>query len=174
MVKTDSVKVGEYKHYIIEEIQKRKDSALSITFYSGDGEIYLRIPERPEVGDNIKYPTETNYQFKGEDNYMGKLITIPASYFAKLNTENIKIQLLITVKGTEGNYDYENEDEENYDDECTFIISYSSEAKRINQNVPYYSSIQAGESQYFTFYFSNIKKTVSIHFFSSILNSTFI
>ena len=155
MVKTDSVKVGEYKHYIIEEIQKRKDSALSITFYSGDGEIYLRIPERPEVGDNIKYPTETNYQFKGEDNYMGKLITIPASYFAKLNTENIKIQLLITVKGTEGNYDYENEDEENYDDECTFIISYSSEAKRINQNVPYYSSIQAGESQYFTFYFDS-------------------
>lgn len=161
LVKTDSVKEGEYKHYIIEEMQKRKGSTISITFFSGDGEIYLRIPEKPEVGDKIKYPNETFYDFKGIDHYMGKIIKIPSSYFQKINDTNIKIQLLISVLGTYGVYTEEGEKDEgkstnsSSSDECTYIISYSSEAKRINQNVPYFSSIQSGESQYFSFYFDN-------------------
>ena len=44
--KKGSVKNGEYKYYLIEEVRKRKGLKVSVNFEKGYGEIYMKILER--------------------------------------------------------------------------------------------------------------------------------
>jgi hypothetical protein len=95
--KKDTVKDKHYKHYIIEEIQKRKGCSLFETFQYGFGDVYVRIPKTIEK--ELKFPNETFYDYKGNDNFIGKTIQIPAQKFQEINSDKLILQILITVKG---------------------------------------------------------------------------
>ena len=128
-------------HFIIEEVKHRKGTSIFIKFKSGGGQVYVRIPQVPEVGNKIVYPDETNFDFKGADTYMGKVVTIPPKIFDRINSNTLKLQILVSVfPNDEGG-------------ETEYTITYGSEPKRISQNVPYQSFLNAGEHHYFTFYF---------------------
>ena len=157
--KSDYVNVGDYNYYIIEEIRKKKGSVISVTFNDGIGDVYLRIPEKPEYGRDIVYPDDENYTLKGNDTYNGKVIVIPDEYFQKINNENIKIQLLIAVKGEMHNNEY-GEEENNIPIE--YSITYTSDKLRLNQNYPYESYINSGEYRYFDLYFDKNVKNIYI------------
>ena len=158
--KSDFITPGEYHYYIIEEIRKRKGSAISVSFTNGIGELYLRIPEKPEYGDDIIFPNEKNYTLKGNATYNGRIIYIPEEYFQKLNNEHFKIQFFITVKGE--NHGYINEEEEDDDSYIEYTISYTSDKRKINQNIPYEDFINAGEHKYFDLFFDDTVKNIYI------------
>ncbi len=157
--KNDYVYPGEYNYYIIEEIRKKKGNVISVIFNDGIGDVYLRIPEKPEYGDDIIFPTDKNYTLKGNDTYNGKVIVIPDEYFQKINNENIKIQLFIAVKGEVHNNEY---GEEENDIPIEYSISYSSDKMRLNQNFPFESYINSGEYKYFDLYFDKNVKNIYI------------
>ena len=152
IVRTDNVKIGEYKYYIIEEIQKRKGSFISISTEIGYVDIYVKILDTPK-NISLNYPNETNYDYKGQDSHIGKLIYIPEKEFQKLDSNKIKLIILISVVGKSFSYS---------DEEIEYTISYSSDPKRINQNTPYYNYIATGELQYFKFYFDEKTKNIYI------------
>ena len=138
-------KINSTDHYIIEEVKHRKGTSISIKFKDGGGDIYVRIPKIPEIGENITYPNEKNFDYKGMDTYMGKIVTIPPKVFERINNNRLKLQILISVfprsiyRGDSKNIEYS--------------ITYGNEPKRISQNIPYQSFLTAGEHHYFTFYF---------------------
>ena len=140
-----SLESGKRSYFIIEEVQKRNFGSINVNFENGFGEIYVRIPKVFEHGENLIFPNETNFDYKGEYSYLGKSIMIPKEEYEKLNNEeNSILQIIITVVA-----------EEKYEMNKTvdFTISYSNEIKRINQNVPYYNFISSGEKHFFVFYF---------------------
>ena len=156
--KMDFISPGEYHYYIIEEIRKRKGSAISISFTNGIGELYLRIPEKPEYGDDIIFPNEKNYTLKGNSTYNGRIIYIPEEYYQKLNNENFKIQFFITVKGESHGY-YNDKEDDSY---IEYTISYTSDKRKINQNIPYEDYLNAGEHKYFDLFFDDTVKNIYI------------
>ena len=141
-------------HYIIEEVKHRKGTSISIKFKDGGGDIYVRIPKIPEIGENITYPNEKNFDYKGMDTYMGKIVTIPPKVFERINNNRLKLQILISVfprsiyRGDSKNIEYS--------------ITYGNEPKRISQNIPYQSFLTAGEHHYFTFYFDENTENIYI------------
>ena len=155
IVRNDNIKIGEYKHYIIEEIQKRKGSYISISSKTGYVEIYAKILDTPN-NYSLHYPNETNYDYKGQDSYIGKLLNIPEKEFQKIDSNKLKLIILVTVVGKLYTYS----DDENT--EIEYTISYSSDIKRINQNTPYYNYIKKGELQHFKFYFDGNTKNIYI------------
>ena len=161
IVRTDNIKIGEYKYYKIEEIQKRKGSFISISSENGYVEIYVKILDIP-INISSNYPNETNYDYKGQDSHIGKLIYIPEKEFQKINARRLKLIILISVVGK--SFSYSDDEEE----EIEYTISYSSDPKRINQNTPYYNYISSGELQYFKFYFD--EKTTNIYIALSNMN----
>jgi hypothetical protein len=144
--RTSVIPVGKRQHFIIEEIQKRKSGNINVFFKNGYGNVYARIPKTPEI-DNIRFPNEKYYDFKGESIYSGKNIFIPKEVYDRINTDNFKLQILITVIAETGAHST------NSSAEVSFSINYSNEPKKINQNEPYDGYIKKGEFQYFSFYF---------------------
>ena len=157
--KKDTVKDKQYKHYIVEEIQKRKGCSLFVTFQNGFGDLFVRIPKNYEK--QLKFPNESFYDYRGNDSFIGKTIQIPAKDFQEINSNKLILQILITVRGEKIILDSNNSPIE-------FTITYSSDPKRINQNIPYYNYIGIGEFQYFTFYFD--KKATNIYISLSNMN----
>ena len=158
--KMDFIRPGEYHYYIIEEIRKRKGSAISVSFTDGIGELYLRIPDKPEYGDDIVFPNEKNYTLKGNATYNGRIIYIPEEYFQKLNNEHFKIQFFVTVKGE--SHGFYNDDEEEDLSEIEYTISYTSDKRKINQNIPYEDYLNVGEHKYFDLFFDDTVKNIYI------------
>ena len=138
-------------HFIIEEVKHRKGISINVFFKKGGGRIYARIPNTPEIGNNITYPDDNINDYTGVDTYMGKIITIPPKVFDRINSNSVKLQILITVIP-------EITDASNIE----YSISYGSEPKRISQNVPYQSFLNAGELHYFTFYFDESTENIFI------------
>ena len=151
--KVYNIKSKENKtdHFTIEEVKHRKGITINVFFKSGQGKVYARIPKTLELGQNVTFPDENNFDYIGADTYMGKIITIPPKVFDKINSESIKLQILISVisdKSDSTNVEYS--------------ISYGSEPKRISQNVPYQSYLSAGEMPYFIFYFDESTENIYI------------
>ena len=73
-----------------------------VIFKKGTGNVYLRIPQTPESHSNIRFPDEGNYDYKGNLVYSGRIIRIPDEEFGRLNSENQKLQLLITITADSG------------------------------------------------------------------------
>ena len=153
--RTSVLPCGKRQYFIIEEIKKRKSGTINIFFKNGYGNIYVRIPKRPEI-NNIRFPDETYYDYIGESIYSGKIITIPKEEYDKLNYNNTKLQILITVMIESGTYN------NNSTNDVTFSINYSNEPKKINQNDPYDGYIKKGELQYFIFYFDSNTENIYI------------
>ena len=130
------------EHFIIEEVKHRKGISINVFFKQGSGKVYARIPTTPELGNNITYPNSKIFDYIGVDTYMGKMISIPPKVFDRINSNSIKLQILISVIPEKSELT-----------EVEYSISYGSEPKRISQNVPYQSFLNAGEMHYFTFYF---------------------
>ena len=163
-ITTGSIQVGKKAFFIIEEIQKRKSSYINVNFKKGSGNLYLRIPDQPEAHNKLRFPDEGYYDYKGNSIYSGKIINIPAKEYEKLdNSHNIKLQLLVTITAETGSYENnENSSSIKYKNEVQYTISYSSEPKRLNQNVPFDSYLAQGQFQYFNFYFDNSTENIYI------------
>ena len=140
-------------HYIIEEVKHRKGTSIYLKFKKGGGQIYVRIPKIPESGKNITYPDENNFDYRGMDTYMGKILTIPPKVFDRINSNSVKLQILVSVFPSREGGDSSN---------IEYSITYGNEPKRINQNVPYQSFLNPGEHHYFTFYFDEKTENIFI------------
>ena len=79
-IRNSVLPLGKKQFFIIEEVQKRNFGTINIFFKNGYGNIYARIPKRPEINNNIHFPDQTYYDFKGENIYSGKVITIPKKF----------------------------------------------------------------------------------------------
>ena len=90
---------------------------------------------------------------------MGKIIVIPSKVFDRINSNTLKLQILISVFPSRESGDSSN---------IEYSITYGSEPKRISQNVPYQSFLSQGEYHYFTFYFD--EKTEHIYISLSNMN----
>ena len=146
-------------HYIIEEVKHKKGISIYVKFKNGGGQIYVRIPKEPENGNNITFPDQTNFEYKGEDTYMGKIVQIPPKVFDRINSNTLKLQILISVVPYIFSSDHQN---------VEYSITYGTEPKRISQNIPYQSFLNPGEQHYFTFYFD--EKTENIYISLSNMN----
>ena len=142
------------EHYFIEEVKHRKGCSINIKFTEGYGDLYVRIPKKIEVGKNITYPNETYYDYKGQNAYMGQVVMLPSKIFDRIDSLSLKLQILISVVGS--SFSSMNSKS------IKFTISYSSEPKRINQNIPYTNYISAGEYQFYTLYFNQNTKNIYI------------
>ena len=150
---TDSVKIGECKHFKIEEIQQRKKgSVFSVIFFNGLGEIYLKIYDN--VNNNNSFPNENYYDYKGKNAFKGKNIFIPEFEFDVICKNSPKLFLFFSVCATKLFNFNENE--------IQFSLTYSNEIKRINQNEPFNSFISAGEEQFFSLFFGENTKNIYI------------
>ena len=152
--RTSVIPLGKRQHFIIEELTRRNNSNINVFFKNGYGNVYVRIPKVPEV-ENIRFPSEGSYDFIGETIYSGKNVIIPREIYDRINTQNTKLQILVTVVADTAPI------HGNSTSEVTFSINYSNEPKRINQNEPYDGFIRKGELQYYTFYFDS--KTDNIY-----------
>ena len=144
-------RINKTDHFIIEEVKHRKGMTINLHLKSGSCQIYVRIPKTPEIGENITYPNKDKFDYIGEDSYMGKIVTIPPKVFDRINSNSLKLQILISVipSFTESSI-------------VEYSITYGSEPKRISQNVPYQSFIKAGEMHYFNFYFGESTENIYI------------
>ena len=163
-ITTGTLKVGNKAYFIIEEIEKRKSSYINVNFKKGSGNVYLRIPNRPEAHNRLRFPDEGYYDYKGNSIYSGKIINIPEKEYEKLgNSQNIKLQLLVTIVAETGTY--ENDEHSSSvisKNEVQYTISYSNEPKRLNQNVPFDGYLAQGQFEYFNFYFDNSTENIYI------------
>ena len=171
VVTSSKIKEGNKAYFIVEEIEKRKWAYINVRFKKGTGNLYLRIPKVPESHNNIRFPNEGNYDYKGAFIYSGRIISIPEKEFLRLD-EKKKLQLLITVTAEKGTDTYvpsisgaaSDGDTRSREikSEVEFSISYSNEPKRINQNEPYDGYISQGEFQYFNLYFDKSTENIYI------------
>ena len=158
IVSTGELKIGSKAHFIIEEVEKRKSAYINVNFKGGFGNAYIRIPETPEI-NQMRFPDEGYYDYKGKSIYSGRLITIPQEEFKKL--KNGKLQILVTITAEIGSYQASETNNVNKG-HIKYSISYSNEPKRLNQNAPYDGYITQGEIQYFNFYFDNSTENIYI------------
>ena len=142
------------EHFFIEEVKHRKGSTINVKFTEGYGELYVSVPKNIMTSKNITYPDEQNYDFKGQNAYMGQVVILPSKIFDRIDSLSLKIQILITVVGSS----FRSMNSKS----VKFTISYSSEPKRINQNTPYTNYISAGEYQFYTLYFNKNTKNIYI------------
>ena len=164
-VSSGKIQVGNKAYFIIEEIEKRKWAYINVIFKKGTGNLYLRIPKVPESHNNIRFPNEGNYDYKGNFIYSGRIIEIPEKEFQKIDSRTNKLQLLITITADSGTEKITSSDESQQNEiksEVEFSISYSNEPKRINQNEPYDGYISQGEFQYFNLYFDKSTQNIYI------------
>ena len=147
---------GSEEYFYIEEVKKRNMLTITVRFNEGIGDIYVNIvDDNNEIKQkNLVYPNNTHFEYKGNSIYMGKMIKIPGEVFEKIGKTTLKLRILITITAREIT--------RNSPKPIEYYLSYSDEAKRINQNVPYQSSVLSGEFQYYTFYFDKNTQNILI------------
>ena len=161
IIQSGYLKAGDKAYFIIEEVQKRHSPFITVNFKNGFGNAYVRIPETPEKLNQMRFPEEGYYDYKGQSIYSGKLITIPEKEFKKL--KNGKLQILVTITAEFGSYQRTPDSTANSNNaKIKYSISYSNEPKRLNQNVPYDGFIAQGDIQYFNLYFDNSTENIYI------------
>ena len=143
------------EYFIIEEVKHRDSLTITARFNKGTGDIYAKLIDNNEEIKlkELPFPNSTYFDYKGTSIYMGKVIQIPGEYFDKIGKTILKLKILITISAR--TYIQNNK-------EIEYYISYSDEAKRVNQNIPYQSSIREGEFQYYTFYFDKNTENILI------------
>ena len=152
----NKMKPNTKEYFIIEEVKHRESLTITVRFTQGTGDFYVNVVDNNEEAklNNLIFPNSTHHDYKGTSVYMGKMINIPGEYFDKIGKSILKLKILITIEGS--TYSSNNKKEIEY------YLSYSNEAKRINQNIPYQSSIREGEYQYYTFYFDKNTENILI------------
>ena len=151
---TGEILNNKTEHFIIEEVKRRKGCSINVKFIEGYGDLYVRIPKMIESGQNISFPNEKNYDFKGKNAYMGQVVMLPSKVFDRIDSLSVKIQILISIVGS--SYYFQN------GKGIKYTISYSSEPKRLNQNRPYTTFISAGEYHFYTLYFNKNTRNIYI------------
>ena len=144
------------EYFIIEEVKFRDILTITVRFNEGTGDIYAKLIDNNKEIELKKliFPNSTYFDYKGSSIYMGKMIQIPAKVFEKMGKTILKLKILITIRAKAITRIAPKEIE--------YYLSYSNEAKRINQNTPYQSSILSGEFQYYTFYFDKTVENILI------------
>ena len=143
-------------YFIIEEVKHRESLTITVRFNQGTGDIFAKLMDNNKEAKlkEITFPNSTDFDYRGSSVYMGKVIQIPGNIFDEIGKTIIKLKILITVKA--------NSVTKSSSKDVEYYLSYSNEAKRINQNIPYQSSISAGEFQYYTFYFDKNTENILI------------
>lgn len=141
IIKTDTVLSGECRYYNILTDNKISN-AIFVTFLSGYGDLYIKVPKQVLPTSKAIFPSPNDYEYKGADYYLGKTIN--------LNSDNLlencnPCQILATVCGNYLGYS---------EDDIEYNISFYNQAKKIDQNQPLRGNIKQGEIQYFSLYFS--------------------
>ena len=153
----NKLKLNNEEYFIIEEVEHRESLTISAKFQHGSGEIYAKIidnNEEKKLNNKLLFPNSTYYDYQGNSVYMGKMLQIPGKIFDEIGKTVTRIKILITVLVKS----YIKNDQK----EVEYTISFSDEAKRINQNIPYHNSIMAGEFQYYAFYFDKNTENILI------------
>ena len=152
----NKLKVNTEEYFIIEELKHRDSLTISAKFTYGNGDIYAKVIDNNEESklNNLVFPNSTYFDYKGNTVYMGKMIQIPGKIFDNIGKKVIKIKILITIIVKS----YLINDKK----EVEYSISFSDEAKRINQNIPYINTITSGEFQFYTFYFDKNTQNILI------------
>ena len=152
----NKLKANTEEYFIIEEVKHRESLTISAKFMHGNGEIYAKIIDNNEEMKlkEISFPNSTNFDYQGSTVYMGKMLQIPGDKFDQIGKTIIKIKILITIMVKT----YLKNDQQDIE----YTLSFSDEAKRINQNIPYHNSITSGEYQYYTFYFDKNTENILI------------
>ena len=97
LVKNSKLERGQKHFYIIEEVKKRKGGGvIKVNFDGGSGNVFVKIPKVPET-KNIRFPDIAEHDFMGELVYSGKVVKIPNSYYERLNSETLSLQILVRV-----------------------------------------------------------------------------
>ena len=94
IIKTDIVLSGECRNYNIITDNKNSNS-IFVTFSSGYGDLFIKIPHDIVASNKAVYPTSKDYDYKGEDYYLGKIINLNSKFFV----DNDPGQILATVCG---------------------------------------------------------------------------
>ena len=163
VIKTGTLKVGNKAYFIIEEIKKRKNAYINVNFKKGRGNLYLRIPNKPEAHNKLRFPDEGYHDYKGKSIYSGRVIQIPEKEYEKLDKyENVKLQFLVTIEALEGSYEFDDQNNAKKKEELQYSISYSNEPKRLNQNMPFEGYLMQGQFEYFNFYFDDDTENIYI------------
>ena len=152
----NKLKVNTEEYFIIEEVKHRESLTISAKFAYGSGDIYAKVIDNNEESklNKLIFPNSTYYDYKGNTVYMGKMLQIPGNIFDNIGKKIIKIKILITIIVRS----YLRNDQKDVE----YSISFSDDAKRINQNIPYINTIASGEFQFFTFYFDKNTQNILI------------
>ena len=152
----NKLKANTEEHFIIEEVKHRQSLTISAKFSHGNGDIYAKIIDNNEELQlkEFIFPNSTYFDYQGNTVYMGKMLQIPGDIFSKIGKTITRIKILLTI--TVNTYI------KNDQKEIEYTLSFSDEAKRINQNIPYNNFISSGEFQYYTFYFDKNKENIFI------------
>lgn len=140
VVRSDTMYPGEVRNFNIV-FDKKENSVVFVTFLSGYGEVYLNAPKKILSSKKAIYPTQEKFDYKAEDYYLGKIISLSSKAFGECNP----CQALVSVYGRNLGY---------AEDDIEFSISYYDEVRKLNQNQPLRGHITQGELQYFSVYFS--------------------
>lgn len=149
LVRQDTVFAGDFKNYNIITDNKNLNM-IYVSFLSGYGELYVNVPKDIQHMKKAKYPTRTEYDYKGSDYYTGKYINIDEE---KLPDTCNTCQVLVTVYGKSLIH---------AQNEIEYSISYYNQARKINQNQPLRGTIEQNEIQYFNVNFGKNVENVYV------------
>ena len=152
----NKLKSNKEEYFIIEEVKHRQSLTISAKFNHGNGNIYAKIINNNEELNNkeLIFPNSSYFDFQGNSIYMGKMLQIPGSIFSKIGKTITRIKILLTI--------VVNTYIANDQKEIEYSLSFSDEAKRINQNIPYNNFINSGEFHYYSFYFDKNTQNILI------------
>ena len=152
----NKLKSNKEEYFIIEEVKHRQSLTISAKFNHGNGNIYAKIINNNEELNNkeLIFPNSSYFDFQGNSIYMGKMLQIPGSIFSKIGKTITRIKILLTI--------VVNTYIANDQKEIEYSLSFSDEAKRINQNIPYNNFINSGEFNYYSFYFDKNTQNILI------------
>ena len=154
IISENSMLIKDKHYYIIEENQAQQAGNVIVKFNDGDGDIYMNLVNEEGLVES-SFPTETDYTYKGDDNYQGKLIVVPS---LELQQCEPSCKYLITVIATSSS---------SIDTSVSYLISYSNDAKQMNQNVPIHEEIKAGQMHYYKFYFDETATSIYMSLYCS-------
>ena len=154
IITENSMLIKEQHYYIIEHNQAKKSGYVLVKFNEGSGHVYMNLVKDVTINEEL-FPTETNYTYKGNDTYQGKIIQIES---LELEQCEPSCKYLITVIGSSLGY------------QNSFIyysITYSNDAKQIHQNIPLHDEIKAGEMHYYRTYFDDTATSLYLSLYCS-------
>ena len=176
----NQLQAGEYHFYILdfnpmEYDDHNKLGNILMRYRGGKAELYMKFYKYDIDPEIESFPSENNYDYKGESTFAGKILHLDKELYEKcissfspnnnnnesidkLKKNQINCRFFITIKGVELSFFTGTRIE--------YSLFYSHSVLEITQGVPYIASITAGEINYFKFAFDSNTKGIYITLYS--------